>query len=146
MASVYKRLNWFGEPVSTSKLNSMVENMDYLYENMITGYYNLFGVSRNTGLTIRVGQAKTAFTEANYQALTHYYDRPFLPGTKPVIVSGLTADIRARIFYAVKGLDGSARPDHRGFTVIMSEERGPTNLSQYEGEQYYSYLALGPSG
>lgn len=148
MAFIYKRINWgsLSEPVSNNKLNDMINNMDYLYEKMITGYYNMFGVTRETGLSIRVGAAKLPYSEANYLGVSHYFAKPFLPGTRPIIVSGFSTDMRWRIFMALRGFDGRAVPDHTGFVGVFTQDSDRSYGNQYMGEQWYTYIALGPNG
>lgn len=148
MGFIYKRINWGAgaEPVSNEKLNDMINNMDYLYENMITGYYNMFGLARNTGLSIRAGAAKTVFTEIDWQNVAHYFARPFLPGTRPIIVSGFNSDIYWRVWQSHRGLDGRSFPDHRGFIAGFNQLRYTGGPSEYGGEQWYSYVAIAPNG
>ncbi len=148
MGFIYKRINWgsLSEPVTNDKLNDMINNMDYLYENMITGYYNMFGIARNTGLSIRAGAAKTQFTEDTNQFISHYFARPFLPGSRPIIVNGFNADAHWRVWGANRGLDGRAIPDHRGFMAMFNQVGYAGGPSQYTGEQFYTYLALAPNG
>lgn len=146
MAFIYKRMNWgsLSEPVTNTKLNDMIGNMDYLYENMITGYYNMFGLARTTGLSLRGGAVRLTYSENDIQAVNHYFPRPFSPGTRPVIVNGLNADLHFRIWGANRGLDGRAIPDHRGFLATFCQVRYPGGISQYNNEQWFTYIALGP--
>lgn len=147
MTFVYKRINWgsLSEPVSNSKLNDMIGNMDYLYENMITGYYNMFGIARTTGLSLRGGAVRLSASEHDIQAVNHYYPRPFPPGTRPVIVNGFNSDFRYRIWGANRGLDGRSIADHRGFQATFCQVRSGNGPSEYANEQWFTYLAFGPS-
>jgi len=144
--SIYKRISWGKEAISSAKLNDMVRNMDYLYEKMITGYYNLYGVARETGLTIRAGHAKLPFTEAQGNGVVHYFPRPFLPGSRPAVVTSVNTDYYVRFFHAIRGLDGRAVPDHRGFYSIFNQDRLAGGPTEFQGDMYYTYIALAPNG
>ncbi len=145
---VYRRINWGAgsELIDNDKLNLMISNMDHLYENAITGYYNLFGIARETGLTIRAGAAKMIPTQAVGNTVSHTYPRPFSPGVKPIVTSSLSFDARVRVFMGIKGFDGSAVPDHRGFYLTFHQERLPNGPTEIDGNQYYTYIALGYTG
>lgn len=145
---VYKRMRWGEgvEPVDNDKLNKMIDNMDHLYENMITGYYNIFGVIRETGLTMRAASCRMTPTEGPSMTIAHTYPRPFLPGVKPVVVGSLSFDQRVRVFMGLRGFDGSAFPDHKGFYLVFNQERNPGGASEIAGTQWWSYIALGPNG
>lgn len=144
---VYKRTNWGpgNEPLDNDKLNEMVSNVDYVYDNMITGYYNVFGVIRETGLTFRTASCKMVPTESEVQTVSHYFPKPFVPGVRPIVVSGFGFDIKARVFTGIRGFDGSAFPDHKGFDCIFVQDRRPDGPSEIAGAQWYNYLAIGPN-
>lgn len=144
--NIYKRLSWGpSETLSTDKLNDMVGNSDYLFNTSINGYYNVLGVTRDSGLSIRCGYIKAPNTANNYQALGLYYNRPFLPGVRPVVVIGLALTSRADIDWGVKGLDGQAIPDNRGFTLHLWHSDGSVG-DVFTGDQNFSYIAIAPSG
>jgi len=121
----------------------MVQNDDYLYENMIRGYYNVYGVVRETGLVLRAGYVKTYFTEAWWIGVNHYYAKPFLPGVRPVVATALTFTAAMRLDHALRGLDGQAVPDHRGFLAGFWNNRDKGGPSEFRGEQWLGYIALG---
>lgn len=146
--ATYKRLNWGEvEPIFSSKLNQMIGNDDWLYQNMITGFYDVLGVARDNGLSIRVGHVKGINTANLSFFASHYYSRPFLPGTRPIVITGLLSANAMRIMTGVKGLDQRAIPDHRGFLVHFSqvvEAGGAAN--KFDGEFYVGYIAIAPNG
>ncbi len=146
MANIYKRLAWgIKEPITSAKLNDMIGNSDFLYDNKIDGYYNALGIARDSGLSIRTGYVKVANTANAGQAVGVYYTRPFLPGVRPVVITGLAIDSRWNIFHGVKGLDGRAIPESRGFTVHLWRDEGSTG-DIYVGDQNIAYIAIAPNG
>lgn len=147
--SVYKKLNWApGELLSSTKLNDMVGNDDWLFQNQINGYYDVLGLVRDSGLTVRTGYAKGIATQADGYGLDVYYSRPFLPGVRPVIASSLAFGANSAMFivHAIRGLDGQAIPDHRGFQIWCSQIRNSGAPTKFVGDQYWSYIAIGTSG
>lgn len=145
---VYKRLNWGDhEPLFSDKLNNMVANDDWLYQNMLTGYYNVLGITRDSGLSARVGYVKGINTPNLSFFASHYYSKPFIPGTRPIVVTGVLSAASMRIMTGVKGLDQRAIPDHRGFLVHFSQavEAGGVQ-NKFDGEFYAGYVSIGPNG
>jgi hypothetical protein len=143
----FKRLNWARrEEITSEKLNDMVGNDDWLFQNMITGYYNVYGVVRESGLTMRAGYVKAQATEQNSFSVIQYFPKPFLPGTRPVVVCSLLSNAGTKITIAVKGLDDRAVPDHRGFVTIWNQFRDPGSATLFSGDMWASYIALAPNG
>lgn len=139
-------MSWGKEPITAQKLNDMVDNMDYLYEKMLTGYYDINGLTRDSGLTIRIGHVKVPQTENTANDVVHFFSRPFMPGTRPVVLISLASEYFNRIFIAMRGLDGRATADHRGFVATFSQDRTPGGPTEYSGEQFLQYVAFGYMG
>lgn len=147
MASIYRRTQWGpGEPMTTQKLNDLIANSDWLYQNSVTAYYDALGVTRDSGLSIRTGYIKALKTENSGVFIGNYYARPFLPGARPVVVTGMACDNYFGIIHAAKGFDGRAVPDHRGFTLMLWQMRDPGGPTKFQGDQNISYIAIAPTG
>lgn len=144
-SEMYERVTFGQGPIDSDMLNKLSSNQDYLYEHMVTGYYNILGVTRETGLTFRVGHAKLINQSDVSQVHNIYFNRPFLPGTRPAVFLTLSVDHHWSIFFAATGLDGRAIPDHRGFRMFISKS-SDWPWEQFAGEQYLSYLAIAPTG
>jgi len=145
MSDMYERVSFGQGPLDSDQLNKLAGNQDYLYEHMVTGYYNMLGVTRETGLTFRVGHAKLINQSDVFQFHTVYFNRPFLPGTRPAVFLSLSMDAHWYLFFAVQGLDGRAIPDHRGFKLAVGKSHDWAH-EQFDREQYISYLAIAPTG
>lgn len=144
---MFENLNWGStSQLDVDKLNKMVANDNYLYQTMISGYYDTLGIVRDSGLSLRAGHIKAVHTEEMGVFISSTYSRPFLPGTRPVVVTGLVCENYFNIIHAVKNLDGTAIPDHRGFYVMLWQLRDPGSPTKFQGEQYISYLSVGPNG
>lgn len=139
---MYERVSFGAGPIDSDLLNKLAANQDYLYEHMVTGYYNLLGVTRETGISFRVGHVKLINQDYVLQGHNVYFNRPFLPGTRPAVFLTLNADQHGLMDFFVKNLDGRAVPDHRGFHIIVHRN----SPGQYAGEQYLNYLAIAPTG
>lgn len=145
MPSNYKDIHWGIEKISKEKLNDMTANDRWLYEHMIKGYYDVNGISRETGLEIRVGYVKALVTEVGAVFVDHYFPKPFLPGVKPVIIGSLSSGSAFKVMTGTRGLDGRAIPDHRGFSVHWQQLRDPGGPSKFAGDQWMGYIAIAPS-
>jgi hypothetical protein len=147
LGSIYKRMSFgYAEPITTSKINDMIGNSDWLFQNSVTAYYDALGIVRDSGLTMRTGYIKALKTENAGVHIGSYYARPFLPGARPVVVTGLACDNYFGILHAVKGLDGRAIPDHRGFNLMLWQHRDPGGPTKFQGDQNVSYISIAPTG
>lgn len=147
MGSVFKHIGWGpGEYVSTQKLNDMAANDDWLFQNALTGYYDVLGVVRDSGLSIRTGYIKALKTENMGVFIGSYYSRPFIPGVRPVVLTGMACDNYFGMLHATKGLDGRAIPDHRGFNLMLWQLRDPGGPTKFQGDQNISYVSIAPTG
>lgn len=147
MVSVYKHIGWGpNEPVSTLKLNDMIANSDWLFQNALTGYYDVLGIVRDSGLSMRTGYIKALQTEDDGVFIGSYYSRPFIPGVRPVVLTGMACDNYFGMLHATKGLDGRAIPDHRGFNLMLWQLRDPGGPTKFQGDQNISYMAIAPTG
>lgn len=141
----YERVTFGQGPIDVDALNKLSSNQDHLYERMITGYYDMLGVTRETGLTFRVGHAKLVNQSDVFQTHNVYFNRPFLPGVRPAVFLTLSSDQNWYLFFCVSGLDGRAIPDHKGFRLVVGKSLDWSH-EQFDREQYISYLAIAPSG
>lgn len=139
---MYERVSFGNGPIDSDLLNKLSANQDYLYEHMLTGYYNMLGTTRETGLSFRVSHVKLVNQSDSLQSHNVYFNRPFLPGIRPAVFLTLSADGHGIMDYFVMGLDGRSIPDHRGFHLLAHSDRN----DQFVGEQYISYLAIAPTG
>jgi hypothetical protein len=144
-SDLYEHVSIQDGPIDIEMLQKLSSNSDYLYEHQFSGYMSVLGVVRDRGLTFRIGHAKLINTGADVQVANIYFNRPFLPGMRPVVFLSGNTDQRPRWFMASRGLDGRAIPDHRGFHLIISQAPFPGQI-EMQGEQYVSYLAIAPSG
>lgn len=142
---MYERVNWGYEQISADKLNKMVSNMDYLYQTMVTAYYDVYGVVRDAGLEMRTGYVKGISTEAPSFFSSFYYSRPFLPGARPVVISSVTSGSAMNYIVGVRGLDNRGVPDHRGFLTHFTQLRDPGATTKFTGiDQWAGFIAIAP--
>jgi hypothetical protein len=142
---VYKRINWGFEPVDTNKLNDMVGNDDWLFQNMVTGYYDVYGIVRDSGLEMRMGYVKAITTEAGAFFASLYYGRPFLPGARPVILASPASGNAMNYIVTTRGLDNRGVSDHRGFLCHFSQLRDPGGPTKFKGgDQWAGFIAIAP--
>jgi len=120
----------------------MTANDDWLFEHMVQGYYNTFGVIRETGLTFRSAHLRLPNMDGETTRMQHYFPKPFLPGCRPNIQGTLAASDAVRLVFGTYGLDGSIIADHRGFMLLAHQFKYNAN-TEFRGEQWWSYLALG---
>jgi hypothetical protein len=141
----YERINWGYEQIDTDKLNRMVANDDYLYQTMVTAYYDVYGVVRDSGLEMRAGYVRGIATEAVSFFSSFYYSRPFLPGARPVILGSPVSGSAMNYICTFRGLDNRAVPDHRGFLTHFTQLRDPGGPTKFTGvDQWVGFISMAP--
>lgn len=141
----YERINWGYEQVDTDKLNKMVANDDYMYQTMVTAYYDVYGVVRDSGLEMRTAYIKGVATEAVSFFSSFYYSRPFLPGARPVVLTGVASGGPMLYVLGIRGLDNRGIPDHRGFLCHFSQLREPGGPTKFTGvDQWAGFISIAP--
>lgn len=141
----FERISWGHENVDTNKLNKMVANDDWLFNNMVNAYYDVNGIIRDSGLEMRTGYVKGISTEAPSFFASHYYTRPFLPGARPVVVTSVASGNAMVYLVGIRGLDNRGIPDHRGFLCHFTQLRDPGGPTKFRGnDQWAGFFALAP--
>lgn len=118
----------------------MVNNDNWLYENMARVYYNNGGsIKRSTGLKIMAGAIYVAPNKANYMRKTVSFGSYFSAGCKPIITTGLNASYGTRSHLTFYGLNGIS-VDHQGaiFTLYASNP-----ASKFVSGVYINWVAVG---
>lgn len=113
-ATTYKPVYWGEEPVSTAKLNQMVNNTQWVYENMPRMNFAAYGVKKTSGIKIMAGTAVLPATGAAVSALDVSFGNFFTAGCRPVVVTGIqpTSGL-IRFYLTVRGISEN-NVDHRG--------------------------------
>lgn len=117
-ATPYKATSWQdNEPLFTSKLNTMSNNDQWLYENAPRMLYSAYGTKRTEGLKIAAGVKACTPNPAGFQQDVVYFGSFFSESCSPVVVTGLIHQGEVRITFGVKGI-GQTYIDHRGFEIL----------------------------
>lgn len=121
--TVYKQVSWNGEAISEAKLKQMVNNDQFLFENMPKVRYSVNGLVRDASLKMLVG--KTPFpvrSTANFEYLTINFGSFFSQGSHPVVTATVetTGGSMHRSKVVVQGFGGEL--NHTGFTAIITDD------------------------
>ena len=141
----FKSLLWGrGESVTSEKLNQMVNNSQYLFEQMPKTYYNTYGIKKTSGLKILAGIISIAPSNALWTSGRVEFGSYFTPGCKPVVVTGhQPTAAKWRYHTIVKGI-GTYYPDHRGIELhVGADYYGTSTKNVVMERQYVHYIVLG---
>ena len=142
-ATPYKALTWGDEPITSTKLAQMANNDQWLFENMVNGFYNGAGVVKAG--SIRVYGGRVAFPAANtsVQVKEVYFGGRFSSGCSPVISTGLTGGVWSRKQTLIQGLNGKDVPDSTGFKLTVSVWEPTIYSNTFRSACYVDFVAIG---
>lgn len=119
MASTpFKVVSWSPNDVITDeKLGAMVNNDEYLRDNMMRGRYHGNGTTRLTGLRMASGMA--LITARKSASATKWVDfgNYFTEGCKPLVTTGIMSSSQRQIFATFDGPGNKWQPTRDGFQV-----------------------------
>jgi hypothetical protein len=140
----YVPMSFNGESLTSSKLNQLCNNVQYLYLNTPRVRYSANGITRDSSLKIISG--KTPFTaRPGYDAenIPIYFGNFFSSGSNPVVVATTEVPGYAkRKFVCVFGL-GGGEIDHTGFMAQVTTHEALSQYNQIEAGGWVHWTATG---
>lgn len=96
----------------------MVENSDYVYEKMVQGNWDVFGMQKTTNLRVQ-GMITWPVTQINNVSrfCNAYWPKPFSPGCTPIIIPGHYYTEKVIHSIGIKNINGTEFPDNAGFRI-----------------------------
>lgn len=142
-ASPYKATTWGDEPVYKDKLNQMVNNDQWIYENMPRVNFSTYGIKRTNGIKVLAGIAIAPAALSVNSKTTYNFGTFFSSGCKPVIVTGTQPTSgRGRYHVVFRGI-GTPYPDHRGMEVTASTDELVAKNNVMDARVYVHFVAIG---
>ena len=138
-----KVVSWSpGDPITDEKLDAMVNNDNLLRDNMLTGQYKGYGVTKTTGIKIATGLVGISPSKSNQRVANVSFGNFFSTACRPIITTGIVAGSQRMIFATIDGPGSSLHPDRTGFQVhvfvdSLSKTRKITRTF------YVSWIAVG---
>lgn len=130
-------------PLATEKMNTLVSNVDFLYDKMVRGGYYVNSFNKDTSVRIQ-GFLTQATTNINNVSRFNncYWPKPFTSGCIPVI--SYSHYFTEAIIHSVgfKGIGGGIFPDNIGFRMEVfatTTEYG----DEWRGTHWYAITGLG---
>jgi hypothetical protein len=123
-ATPYKSVSWAdNEPIFTSKLNTMTNNDQWLFENTPRMVYSSYGGAgkRSSQLKIAAGVLTVGANGQNVQTARQLFGSFFSTACKPVVVTSLAHQGEVRLHWGIKGIS-TTYVDSRGFDVLMGAD------------------------
>lgn len=143
-ATPYKPVSFGKEPVLADKVNTLSNNIQWVYENMPQSKYVFSGVTRTAGVKILAGNVTIAANKKASNIATVNFNSFFSVGCKPCIVTTVNASPQMRIMSAVRNINGTAlQADHLGFQVVVTASELDPRQSYFRYTIYVNYIAVG---
>ena len=141
--SSYKRLTWGNEPILTGKLQTMVDNTDFVYAHMPNVKYTRAGVNRESGVKILAGAIHVPKKHAANKKRDVYFGSFFSAGCFPIIIASVNAAPQSRYIVNTRNLDDTWLPDNRGFKAVISTNELTKKNNYMHFGVMLTYIAVG---
>lgn len=140
----YKPVYWGEEPTTSAKLNQMVNNTQWVYENMPRIQYSAYGVKKSNSVKMIAGTVVVPANGALWSSADVSFGNYFTPGCKPVVVTARQpTNGKWRFHHLVRGFSDNT-PDHRGVRMAIGADYfGTTVKNVVDAPQVIHYLAIG---
>lgn len=141
--ATYRRISWGSGVITAEKLNTMVENSDYLYERMLRGNYDHMFLQKDSNLKINAMTCGFPNHINNVSRYMHaYWAKPFAPGCSPIIATSHYFTEKIIVSVGIRNINGGPFPDNAGFRVeAYAGDEGYG--SEWAGEHWIGVVALG---
>lgn len=140
----YRAISWNpNEVLAGSKMDTLTNNMDYLYNYTPRAQYTLpSGLNRVEGVRLVSGRATIGPQKSDNGAVTVNFANAFSTGCQPIIVATPVTNKFTKIFCTIQGI-GQIVPDNRGFVGyvnVASEIKSNDKITQ---TIYLTWMAMG---
>lgn len=144
MASTQFKQITFGNVVKAEDFQQLSNNIQYVYENMPTVFYNLNGsVKKSSGCKILAGTVNIAPKVVPSWGFGVYFGSFFSEGCHPIVTANIMTNVQTKILMNIYGLDKTRTPDSKGFVANCIADNN-TKVNQLPGNGFtVSYIAIG---
>jgi hypothetical protein len=119
----YKPTTFNGEPLTTTKMNQLANNVQYLFERSANVRYASSGITRDNGIKVITGKTAFAKTSKTYTNVYIYFGSYFTAGCSPTVqVSLELPNLGHRYHISFRGFNGGGQVDHRGMIAVVATE------------------------
>jgi hypothetical protein len=142
-STVFKVLSWSpNDPITDEKLQGMVDNDNYLRDNMTRSQYAASGVTKNTGVKIASGFALIAARKGREASRQVGFSNYFSDGSHPIITTSPVSRAQRMIWVTHQGLGSNLLPTRDGFVVVVNID-STTKKKNITHNFYVAWHALG---
>lgn len=142
-STVFKVVSWSPNDVITDeKLGAMVNNDQWLKDNMVRGKYSGHGVNRDTGVRLLSGLALITSRKSASATKSVSFGNYFTEGCKPIVTTGIVSGSQRQIYDTIDGPGNAGHPTRDGFQVHVYVE-SKNKKKKISRNFYVSWHALG---
>lgn len=142
-STAFKVLSWSPyDPITDEKLQGMVDNDNYLRDNMTRSQYGANGITKTTGVKIASGLALITARKGRSATRSVFFGNYFSDGCKPIVTTGTVSISQRMIWVTHYGPGSNLIPTRDGFTVFVYVDT-ETKKKNITRNFYVSWHALG---
>lgn len=132
------------EPVTDYKLDAMVENDNWLRDNMVIGQLRNSGPDKNSGIKIAAGLVAITANKTRQQTKAVRFNNFFTSGCKPNVTTGVysAANGHKMVWVTIDGEGAGVVPTNIGFNITAYIET-LTKTKKITKNFYVSWQAVG---
>lgn len=139
----FKVISWSPQdPITNDKLDAMVNNDNWLRDNMMVGRYSANGVRRSQGVRMASGLALITAGKSASRTRGVTFGNYFSESCKPIVTTGIVSSSQRQIFATIDGPGSKPQPQRDGFQVHVHVE-SKNKKKKISRNFYVSWHALG---
>ena len=140
----FKVVSWAPlDPITDEKLDAMVNNDNWLRDNMARAQYGANGVHRDTGVRIASGLVLMTAGKGITRNKRVSFGSYFSESCKPIVTTGIVSTAQRQIHVTIDGPGNSVQPTRDGFQCycyVVVPKKGNKKITR---NFYVSWHALG---
>jgi hypothetical protein len=139
----FKVVSWSPlDPITDEKLDAMVQNDNWLRDNMTRAQYSANSVQRDIGVRIASGLALITSGKKADASRDVVFGSYFSESCKPIVTTGVVSSHHRQVFATVDGPGSAPQPTRDGFTVhvVVTATSGPKKIKR---NFYVAWHAIG---
>ena len=144
MASTpFKVVSWAPlDPITDEKLDAMVNNDNWLRDNMMRGKYSANSVNRENGMRMLAGLALITSGKAASKSVNVSFGNYFSEACRPIVTTGIVSAGQRQIYSTIDGPGSKPQPTRDGFQahVFVNSSNKKKKIAR---NFYISWHALG---
>lgn len=144
MASTPYKPVTFGNVAKIQDLQQISDNVQYVYENMPTIYYNFAGtIKKSSSLKMIAGLVNIVTPARAAWGFGVLFGNYFSEGCQPIVTANIVTEVSSKIHLNIYGFGVKRLPDRTGFVANCIADNTSAKVNVFPPGFSVSYIAVG---